>query len=285
MTKEATDVSIVTANYNNGPFIGDFMQSVLQSNMMPRQLILIDDGSTDNSLEILEKFKSYEWLKIISLPKNVGFANALNAGISQVQTQYLLRIDPDDKLHPERINSQYTYLLQHKEIDVIGSNANYFNSHDNSSITQTNFPISQEEIEARYHKGEHGLLHGTVMGKSHIFKQHKYRQNNVPAEDYDIFARMLASGAKFMNLKKALTDVRIHMASISNNIKIDTVKKTFHIRDQVFGTKTSSLEVLRYYYHISLYRKYLFQKEPITKNIQLVMSALIYPEKVLRRLF
>ena len=86
----------------------------------------------------------------------------------------------------------------------------------------SNFPQESEKIRKRFQKGEHGLLHGTVMGKTLIFKKHLYNQANVPAEDYDIFSRMIKDGAKAKSISENLTFVRIHQNSVSNTLPFST---------------------------------------------------------------
>ena len=86
------DVSIICANYNNGKYLDEFFSGVINSTVLPKELIIIDDGSSDNSLEILSRY-NLPYLKVIVLENNLGFANALNEGISKAKGKYILRVD------------------------------------------------------------------------------------------------------------------------------------------------------------------------------------------------
>ncbi|MEH6679592.1 MAG: glycosyltransferase [Sediminicola sp.] len=278
------DVSIVCANYNNGKYLNEFLESVLNSSSQPKELIIVDDGSTDDSLKILKGY-NLDFLKIISLKENVGFANALNIGVEHASCKYILRVDPDDLLGKDRIRTQCDFLDRNKNIDITGSNAIYFRDNINTVVGSSNFPIEEIDIINRYKKGEHGLLHGTVTGKTSLFKENRYYQSNVPAEDYDIFSRMIAMGAKPKSISENLTYVRIHKNSISNSLPYNTIKLTYQLRDGIFHTNTSKIVILINYLSIKFYRKYYYEQAPLKKFCFLGISAFFRPDKAIRKLF
>ena len=202
--KKTVSVSIVTANYNNGHFIKEFINSINKSTVLPQELIIVDDGSSDNSLKVLEEFSDLRYLKVINLGTNRGFCNALNEGIKVASGRYIMRVDPDDIVSEKRIQKQVDYLEQNINIDILGSNACYFQRNLSKEIGESNFPIDHNSIASKYHKGEHGVLHGTTMIKTCVMKKYKYEQENVKSEDYEIFARMISDKYKFANLSDVL---------------------------------------------------------------------------------
>lgn len=281
--KKICDVSIVCANFNNGKYLDEFITSIINSTQEPRELIIIDDGSTDNSLSVLEKY-NFHFLKLIYLKENIGFANALNVGVEAAVGKYILRIDPDDILGVNRIALQYAFLENNDEVDIIGSNVVYFNEIINNIVGSSNFPVTERAIVKRYKKGEHGLLHGTIMAKAFLFKENKYNQYNVPAEDYDIFSRMITNGARPKSLKQALTYVRIHGNSVSNDLPFRTIKITYRLRDEIFKTKTSKFVIAINFLSLRFYRKYYFEKNAIMKLWYLAVSVLFRPDKALKKI-
>jgi glycosyltransferase involved in cell wall biosynthesis len=282
--KNVADVSVVCANYNNGRFLHDFFQGFADSKIWPKELIFVDDGSIDDSISIAETFTPLlPFLKILPLTKNVGFGNALNEGIRCATASYIMRIDPDDIVLPDRIGIQVE-MLSLGDFDVVGSNAEIFHSESGRALGKTNFPLRHLEISAKIRAGEHGVLHPTVMARASLFKSNLYIQENVPAEDYDIFARMLKSGARFANTGTVLTRYRVHQMSASNHLPFSTINKTFKIRDALFNTRTSLFNVLVYYVHIKYYRKYLFSQSLIPRFLFLAVSSALYPRKLLRRI-
>ncbi|MDZ7776428.1 MAG: glycosyltransferase [Bacteroidales bacterium] len=253
-TKPSVSVSIVAANYNNASYLSEFIESVQLSEVLPRELIIVDDGSTDHSLEELKKWNHLEYLIVIKFAQNKGFTAALNAGIERATSKYIMRADPDDVLLPERIGTQFSFMEKNPNLDIIGSNAIYFSNLSGKTINKTNFPIHHKDIYNAYRKGEHGFLHATVMVKREIFQQYLYQEFS-PGEDYELFSRMLKNGCIGRNIKKPLYKVRVHPSSSTSGIKESDIIRTFAFRDKIFETKTNPLKIKIYYLHISHYRR------------------------------
>lgn len=281
--KNLSDVSVVCANYNNGKYLSDFFTAFEISTLAPKEVIFVDDGSTDDSLAIAEKFvERLPFLQIVPLGCNQGFGNALNAGIERATGKFIMRIDPDDVMLPERIEAQHA-LLASGHCDVIGSNAEIFHSDTGRVLGTTNFPITHEAIAEKIRAGEHGVLHPTVMGRAEFFKSQLYVQAHVPAEDYDIFARMLVAGARFANVDKILMRYRVHEKSASNILPFSTIRKTYMLRDRIFDAQTPEWWIRMYFMHIKFYRKYLFARGLTHKIAFLLISTIFYPSKLWSR--
>lgn len=279
------DVSVVCANYNNGRYLAEFFSSFEVSTCDPKELIFVDDGSTDESLSIAREFASrLPFLRIVLLERNQGFGNALNAGIAKATGRFIMRIDPDDVMLPERIEVQHEWIAS-GACDVVGSNAEIFHSDTGKVLGTTNFPITHEAIATKIRAGEHGVLHPTVMARAEFFKSQLYVQAHVPAEDYDIFARMLVAGARFANVDRVLTRYRVHKKSASNTLPFSTIKKTYKLRDHIFKVKTSTFWIMMYFVHIKFYRKYLFADGFARKMAFLCLSTFFYPSKLWSRIW
>lgn len=283
-TSNMVDVSLVVANFNNGRYLEDFFSSILASTRLPREIIFVDDGSRDDSLNIARRATDVlPNMKIIALPTNVGFANALNVGIANASATFVMRMDPDDVLHPERIERQYEYITRNN-LDVVGSNAIMFHDSTNVIICKTNFPATHVDIEKTILKGENGVLHATVLGRTSFFKSLPYIQENVPAEDYDIFARFLKIGARFGNVGEPLIRYRIHEKSASSGLRFSTIAKTYELRDTIFGVYTPRWKVVTYYWFIKSYRNYLGSRSVVSKCLWAGVSSICYPKKLMRKI-
>ena len=283
--KTTASVSVIVANYNNGRYLKDFIGSVNESTMLPKELIIIDDGSLDNSIKILNSCADLAYLKVIKFKKNRGFCEALNAGIEIATGQYILRIDPDDIIYADRIEKQVRFLEKHKNISVVGSNVIYFHDETKKELFRSNFPIDHADIQAEYMRGDHGVQHPSTMIRADVMKKYKYDQKNAKVEDYELFARMINDGYRFANILEPLTKMRVHTQSVSSNIKYKTIKRTFEIRDEVFSTTSSLLKIQLYYWYILNYKKFLISKNHAAKPFFLSAAVICNPTKALKRIF
>lgn len=113
MTLDQSDirVSIITPNYNGEAFIAETIQSVLNQDFLAWELIIVDDMSTDNSLEIIQSFEDNR-IKLIQLEKNQGAAIARNEGISQAQGRWIAFLDGDDVWMPDKLSHQINFMLK-----------------------------------------------------------------------------------------------------------------------------------------------------------------------------
>lgn len=284
MIKPTIDISVVAANYNNGRFLVGFIESILNSTHLPAELIIIDDGSTDNSIEIISSYLQHGFIRLERFESNRGFAHALNKGIGISKGKYIARIDPDDIVLPDRFWKQFRFLEENPGIDVVGGNVIYFNNSTGKEITKSNFPAGHESISATFRKGDHGVQHPTVMARTEVLKRYQYNQDVYPAEDFDLFARMIKDGCVFANLSEPLNMMRVHPGSVSNMISYSTINITFNLRDKIFGDKSGKFRRVCYYIGIRNYRRYLAEKNRFLKTLFILISSIFLPGKALRKL-
>jgi len=281
----SVDVSVLTANYNNARFLSEYFNSILSSTILPKEIIFVDDGSTDESLKILAEYKPIPWLKVIPLKNNVGFANALNIGIENCKSQYIMRLDPDDFIHPDRIKTQFNFLNNNPLVNILGTNVLYYNNNKKKTIFQSNLPENHEEILSYYVKGHHGLFHTSVMGEKVVFEKIQYKQTEYPAEDYDFFSRVLISGYKVHNMLDPLTFYRIHNRNVYFTNFKDAINKTIELRNTLFGSKTSKLKRFFNSYYKYFYRKFLLSNNLLSRTYNLLLASLLNPMAVGKRIF
>jgi len=284
VNKAFCDVSVIVANYNHAALLPDLFRSVIESTIWPKELILINDGSTDHSLEVIRSFLRYPFVRLIDFEVNRGFADALNTGIDAATGRYIARIDPDDFMMPDRLERQFQYLEQHSTLDVLGGNVLYFHGDTGKPLLRSNFPSTHDEVLSAYKSGDHGVQHPTVMAKREVMKQYRYVQHEFPVEDYDLFARIIRDGYRFANLPEPMNKMRIHAGSVSNSVCFGTVQQTFALRDQIFGGITPYNRVRRYYRYILNYRRFLYSRCCILKLWCIVLASVNHPQKVILKL-
>ncbi len=283
MTKKPTvDVCVIVPNYNNGRYLDAFIQSVMNATVEPSILLIVDDGSTDNSAKVLEKYSQLSFLKVIYLETNKGLTFALNTALDAAQGKYIMRTDPDDILHPEKIQRQFAFMEKHPEVDILGCNVCYF-SDKRPKINKSNFPLKHEKIVKAYKRGEHGVQHPTVFLRSSVYKKYRY-QPIFPGEDYEILARMARDGYQFANLSEPLYFMRVHTGSSTSNLKFSGISNTFAFRDQLFGTKTGKLKMRLYYLHIRHYRRFQMAENSLSRLWNILLAVIFYPRKFFKRI-
>lgn len=282
LPKSTVDVSVIVPNYNNGRFLREFIQSVIDSTVMPRELIIIDDGSTDESEQVLGCFLHLDFLKIIRFPENLGLSRALNAGLDAAAGKYIMRADPDDKLYPERIEQQLNYMETHPDTDVLGCNVWYFHHESGKKLNKSNFPSTHAQIIRAYQKGLHGIQHPTAFMKKAVVQRYRYEQMS-PGEDYVFFSKMARDGCRFANLSEPYYLMRVHPASITSNLKWQEVEDTFKIRDRIWETQTSRISIGSYYFFILFYRKYQLSTHWLPKYVYLLGAILSNPARLFKR--
>lgn len=280
--KQVAHVCIIVPNYNNGRYLDEFIQSVVNSTVEPSMLLIVDDGSTDNSAEVLAKYATLHYLKVIQLKTNQGLTFALNTALDHAHTRYIMRADPDDMLHPQKIERQLDFMERHSEVDILGCNVLYFNDQQ-KKINASNFPLSHENIVRAYRKGEHGVQHPTVFIRGEVYTSYRY-QSLFPGEDYEILARMARDGRRFANLPDKLYFMRVHSGSSTSNLRYSGIENTFMFRDRIFGTKTSIIRKKFYYYHISCYRKYQICPNLFRRMLFLLCAVILHPSKLFKRI-
>lgn len=281
--KRKVDVSVLATNYNNGKYLKEFFESIINSTVEPKEIIIVDDGSTDNSTEIIKQYKELTNIKLFEFDKNKGRAAALNYGKKRCQCKYTLIIDPDDIVLQNRIEKQYFFMENNPKIDILGGNVTYFNSETSKKLYNSNFPITHKNIYKTFIKGENGVLQPTVIAKTEVLQNADYIQI-APGQDYVFFAGLAKKGCRFAALKEPVNLMRIHLRSVVSNINRGSIKNIFLHRDKIFNTKTSSIRIYFYYNYLFFYRKSMLNNQKGLKYLYLFLSIIFNPKKLIKRL-
>lgn len=217
-------VSVIVSVFNGADFLEDAISSILNQTHRELELILVDDGSTDNSLEIIAKFAEIDKrIRYISR-ENRGLSYSLNEAIQLANGYWIARMDADDIAAPERISIQLK-KLKDTGADICGAAIKTFGAKISRVIK---YPENNEAILTRLLFNS-SFAHPTIVGKRSIFLDHLYSEDGVPAEDYELWARMACSGIKLTNCNEVLLNYRIHKNQISNQ----KLSKQIAIREKV----------------------------------------------------
>ena len=120
-------ISVLMPVYNSELYLEDAVQSILDQTYKNFEFIIIDDGSVDNSLAILESFKDNR-IKLVKKKNNTGYTSLLNESINYAKYDYLARMDSDDVSNKDRLLKQFKFLEKNKDYSVVGSNIRLINT-------------------------------------------------------------------------------------------------------------------------------------------------------------
>jgi glycosyltransferase involved in cell wall biosynthesis len=216
-------ISVVMSVFNGACYLREAIDSILLQTFLDFEFIIIDDGSTDDSLAII---KSYNDKRIIILEQeNCGLSKSLNNGIAKAKASIIARMDADDISLPERLQIQYKFLQEHIDHVACGTWADVIDKKGNYVYTRKTIENSQD-IKAFLKKCIcHGLAdtpfcHSSVMFRIETFKQTGgYSEYMFRAQDVVLFNRMSKIG-KFHNIPVVLLKYRVIPEAISG-IKMD----------------------------------------------------------------
>ena len=207
-------VSIGMPVFNCEQTLNAAVRSILHQTYSNWELILIDDGSQDRTLEIAHSFQDPR-IKVVSGGRNQQLPNRLNQAIALSCGKYFARMDGDDVSYPERLQRQVEYLEQHAEIDLLGTAYVNFNA-DGEAIGVETSKESHRNICARPWVG-FDLQHPTWMGRLNWFQQYQYRSDAIRMEDYDLMLRTYQT-SNFAALPDFLLGYRVPDLSLQKSL-------------------------------------------------------------------
>ncbi len=213
-------ISVIMPVYNTAKYLNEAIESILNQTFTDFEFIIIDDCSTDGSLEII---KSYDDKRIILIENefNKGYVFGLNYAISIARGKYIARMDSDDISVSYRFKRQFDFLEENTRVTICGSFMEIVHNYE-----PINYPISHDEIKVQFLDNS-CLAHPSVMfRKSFIIENNLiYDENMTPAEDYDLWTKIASINAFFSNIPERLVKYRVHENQISS------IKETQRIRN------------------------------------------------------
>ena len=229
--------------YNGGDYLTDAIDSILQQTYKNFEFIIINDASTDYSLQTIQSYDD-DRINIINNDKNIFLAASLNKGIRVAKGKYIVRMDADDISMPERLEKQVNYMEKNPNIGISGTCSEIIGYGSGFSN------YSQENNKIKYNLlYECHLLHPTIIMRSDLIKEHQlyydesYRKN----QDYELFVRAI-SLTDYGNLPDYLikyrqTEENVKREAYNQNENILNIQKQLFIK---LGLKINENEISLY---------------------------------------
>lgn len=205
-------VSVLMPARNASAFICDAMESMLTQTWRDFELLVIDDASEDDTVDRILSFRDAR-IRLLRSKERKRLAGALNWGLQEARGEWIARMDADDVAHPRRLERQILFLSRHPEIEVCGTDVNAFGA--GQARQRLRYPRRPEQVRA-FSLFHCPFAHPTVMFRRRSFINHqwKYNVDYYPAEDYELWARVLGT-VQGANLPCALLRYRRHQASMT----------------------------------------------------------------------
>lgn len=179
-------VSFIIPVYNGEKCIAQAISSALSQNYAHFDVIVVNDGSKDQTLDILTSIRD-ERLKVISLEKNQGRSNARNIGVQSSNAEYIAFLDADDQIDSQKLRLQIKYMLDHK-LDICGTWGHTISKEQKLLFKH---PIDDKTIKSRIIKS-HIFIHSSVIMRRSLFlNSGGYDKELSFSEDYDLFLRLV----------------------------------------------------------------------------------------------
>jgi glycosyltransferase involved in cell wall biosynthesis len=218
MSKEPVLVSVLMPAFQVEKYVGKAIESILAQTYPHWELIILDDGSTDTTPEIIQRYAGLDHRIQFHRREHKGLVDTLNRGIELAKGKYLARMDADDIAYPERLEKQINFLEEHPNIGIAGTAARTI---DEAGGVAGFYSVDTTDLEIRWRALlMNPFVHPTVMMRREVLLLNKleYDPSAEAAEDYDLWVRILqlSQGA---NLQLELLDYRIHPQSITSSFQ------------------------------------------------------------------
>ena len=213
-------VSIIVTSYNYERYIGQTIQSVLSQTYPHWELIISDDGSTDNSLEVVRAFQDNR-ITLLTAETNKGASKAYNKAFALCKGKYLCSLDSDDYLAVDKLEKQVSYLEAHPEVDVLGTFINEIDAEGNLTGDKFNHEewfnreIDLNQPESWFWRNH--LNHSSVLMRKSVHDEvGLISEELIYAPDYELWAKCLAAKAGFAVFTENLTYYRYHGRNVTH---------------------------------------------------------------------
>jgi glycosyltransferase involved in cell wall biosynthesis len=186
---DAPVISVVMSVYNGQKYLCESIDSILNQTCKNFEFIIINDGSKDNSLDVLLEYQTRDNRLLIVNQNNIGLTRSLNRGAILVASEYIARQDADDISLPTRLEKQLNYMENHPEVAVIGCFGDFFNV--NGVLRTNKAPRYSREGIKRHLASKNLFMHGSaMMRKSCLAKVGFYHEFFRHSQDYDLWLRL-----------------------------------------------------------------------------------------------
>lgn len=227
--KKYPEISVCMPVYNREDYINECIDSILHQSFQNFEIIIVDDGSTDNTCALIE---SYQDSRIKLVKNRHNYIESTNLLFELAQGKYIARIDSDDIMLPKRLETQYSFLEKHPEIDILGGGYETFGQESKVYPPQKSGDLDMYDfLEGCC------IAHPTVMMRKERIKSFslKYEADFIYAEDYRFWTQALLCRLKLYNLSDTLIKYRCSQSQVTHVNRPLQEKASRKVRECLMG--------------------------------------------------
>jgi len=235
-------VSVIIPCYNHGQYVDEAVESVLNQTFQDFEIIIVNDGSTDNTQELALAYAKRNNRITVIKQNNQGLSAARNNGIIASKGYYILPLDADDKIHKKYLAKSIAIYENIANVDIVYGNAELFGTKNETwSLREFSIPLMLKQ----------NLIYCSAIFRKSIYLKTKGYNPNMKYgwEDWDLWLSMIEQGAKIRKIDETLFYYRVKEESMVKDIAKETIKRQY-LEQQLISN------------HIDLYRKYF--PEPLS---------------------
>ncbi|RKV82889.1 MAG: glycosyltransferase family 2 protein [Alloprevotella sp.] len=223
-------VSITMTAYNAEKYITDALQSVLMQSFDDFEFIIVDDGSSDATWQILNDCSDN---RLIILRNEHDYIASLNCAMHMARGEYIVRMDADDMMHPDRLSMQVSLMEQNPELDVCTTWMEGFDLRGMHYVAPSAKGKLEHPLLHLLHKNN--LYHPTAIIRSSFWKKHHlhYDSDYIYAEDYKLWSECAKLGATFFVIPQCLHYYRVSAQQVSRTKATAQAEVSHHIQQEI----------------------------------------------------
>ncbi len=230
-------ISVVMAAFNEERDIGRAIESIQAQTFMDWELVVINDGSTDTTAEIIQRYAGQDSrIRLLNNETNMALPASLNKGIEHARADLIARADADDFNHPRRLEKQYAFMQENPEVDVVGTGAWLLDA-NGVRINRVSLPKTHTELVKLSFLKNH-FFHPSVLIRKRFFtKSGKYNAVYIRTEDKELWLRGLQAGCLYANLPDPLIEyatdgyVRSWRSILNSTTSLLRMARSYKIRN------------------------------------------------------
>lgn len=218
-------ITVLMPIFNGAKYLPEAIGSVLRQTYANLEILVVDDGSTDESAAIVERISDPR-LRLVRNFANEGLVRTLNKGVALAQGTYLARMDADDIAAPQRLERQLEYIAGKPHLHACGT---YAYRIDETGATRGLIRKPRGAAAGKSAWLPTPLIHPTVMFRTEVARQFPYSEGATHCEDYELWLRLVRAGHQIDNCPEPLLYYRVHTHGVSQAYREEQLRNTFAV--------------------------------------------------------